>query len=178
MTDRNYHDEFYATQQRIKAESAAAAHAAGEERRAFRKAHWRAKEAELAADRRREAGITADDYEKVEYFLRWLKHVDQLRVAGKMPEAVAAWRQMHAEIDKHDPPDENAKQKLYAFAAREANVRHRFGDAEDQLLKPGYWGWSTDVRLGFYKHLTVEPKADAKPDAKDAAKPAANGSAT
>jgi hypothetical protein len=135
-------------QAEIRAESEAHAQAAATKARSVRENHWDAKEAEWAADRRRAAGLTPEDSRKVEYFLRWLRHVDGLRTTHP-EQAVAAHGRMHAEVDRLDPPNVDGEQRLWAFAAHEANERYRFGPPAKRVVRSDFWAWSIDTRLGF-----------------------------
>ncbi len=143
-----YHDELLKTQASIRAESAKLAHEAAVRAQSVREAHWEGLEAGWAADRRRAAGLTPEDSRRVEYFLRWLRHVDGLRTTHP-EQAVAAHGRMHAEINRLDPPDADGSQRLYAFAVREANARYRFGSPEKRVVRQDFWNWSIDTRLGF-----------------------------
>ncbi len=166
MTDPNYFDELFASEERGQAASAAAAHARAEAGRAFRKAHWDKIEEKSAADRRRAAGLTPDDHAKVNRFIEHMQHVDALRLKGKIPEAVEAWRKMGAAADEHDPADENGNQRLWKFASREIRERYQHAYPECRLVKPGFEEFCADCASGWYENLTVEPQ------------PATSGSAT
>jgi hypothetical protein len=155
---REYFEDHWATEDKMRAESHASAVKASAIADDHRARYWQAREDEWARDRRREAGLTRDDYDIVEYFLRLFRWVDNFRVAGRIPEALGALIHADKEVDRLDEPDQDGTQRLYAFAVREANARHRY-NAEKQLLKPGYSAFVVDARLGYFRH--IKPVAPA-----------------
>jgi len=106
-----YHEDLLKTQADMRAQSEKLAHEAAVRALSVREAHWEGLEAGWAADRRRAAGLTPEDSRRVEYFLRWLRHVDGLRTTHP-DEAVAAHGRMHAEFRRLDPPDADGSQRL------------------------------------------------------------------